>query len=240
MKACQLHSGRSIEPSQSEETERLGKSTQPRTEKNSMDKNGLMRLVLGLSIAGTGLAMARPASATVWRNFANENFCLSTANNGSMSPSTKLIIWQCNTDLRKPVADQGWAWTATPWDSSGDYFQLFNTRPNAPPPSSNARCAGTHNAGFSGGTELNLVTCNGAFPLSHDQGWHIWNVGLDSHQHQCSRFLNETGFEDPTDPDHLVLTAFGVDNGAMTNGSPVILEYVLFDRPQLDQIWCAY
>lgn len=205
-----------------------------------MDKNKLMRLVLGLSIAGAGLAMARPASATVWKNFANENFCLSTANSGSTATGTGLIIWRCNTDVGKPIADQGWAWTATPWDSSGNYFQLFNTRPNSPPPSSNARCAGTKGGSFSGGTELILWSCNNASAWSHDQGWHIWNVGFDSNQHQCSRFLNEMGYEDPTDPDHLILRGIGVNNAAMTNGSSVILKNFIPNTPQPDQVWCAY
>jgi len=206
----------------------------------------ITRIVLGLAIASGSLGMAGSAHATVWRNRANESFCLSTGNNGSMSPGTGLIIWKCNTDLGKPVADQDWGQVSAPWDSSFSYFSLYNTRvPATPPPfNANTRCAGTKGGWFDNGTQIIIASCSPANAISHDQGFHLFNQGLDSNRHQCYSFFNEMSFENPSDPDHITQRVFGVSGGSMTNGSAVILWDYFKDSTghstHPDQIWCAY
>ena len=62
----------------------------------------MTRIVLGLSVAASSLVMGKTAGATVWKNYANESFCLSSTN-GGITPGTQLRIRTCNG-----AADQTW------------------------------------------------------------------------------------------------------------------------------------
>src|SRR6185436_7807686 len=125
----------------------------------------LTRTVLGLSIAAGSLVLAKPASATVWKNFADESFCLSTTN-GSMNMGTQLIIRTCNGS-----ADQNWGQVNTPWNVN--YQELFNMAAPAPPPFAprSARFLGAAGRSINTGPNIILWSCNNA-TQSHDQGWH--------------------------------------------------------------------
>jgi hypothetical protein len=202
-----------------------------------------LHIVLGLAVTGGGLAVAGSASATVWRNRANESYCLSAGNNGSMSLGTGLVIWQCNTDVGKPVGDQAWGQVTAPFNST--YVELFNMKAPAPPPfgdNTAARCTGPAAGNYYNGTQLVIWTCNSS-TQGHDQGWHPFFQPNDPSGHQCYSFSNEAALENPGYWPRLV-QVFGVSNANMTNGTPVIMwEYqkdVNGNSTHPDQIWCAY
>jgi len=204
-----------------------------------------MRIVIGASIAGGGLAVAGPANATMWRNYLNESKCLASGNNGSMSPGEGLVIWDCNIDQHKPVADQDWGEVAAPFNSS--FVELYDTK--APSPAqvgfgdnSPARCMGPTDGDYLNGWQLIIWTCNSATE-GHDQGWHPFFQRYDGQGHACYTFTNELAAENPGYSPRLN-QVFGVSGANMTNGTPVIMWQYFEDssgRPtHLDQVWCAY
>jgi hypothetical protein len=203
-----------------------------------------MRIVVGLSIAGGGLATAGSANATVWRNFANESYCLSAGNNGSMNLGTGLVIWQCNTDVGKPVGDQAWGQVTAPFNAN--YQELYDMKAPAPPPFGNntpARCTGPSGGNYSDGIQLILWSCNSA-TQGHDQGWHAFIQPNDANGHRCYSFTNEAAAENPTYQPPLI-EVFGVSNAVMTNGTQVIMWQYFTDwttgkSTHPDQVWCAY
>jgi|SRR3954447_19646858 hypothetical protein len=190
----------------------------------------LIRSVLGLSIAVGGLIIARPASATIWKNFANEAFCLST-NGGSTNPGTALVIRTCDGG-----ADQNWGEVNTPW--STNYTELYNMSAAAPPPfaPSNARCAGASGGTYGNGVSLIIWGCNNV-SQSHDQGWHRFISGFtDNLGHQCYYFKNELAWEATQG---ISTEVIGVSAGIMTNNRPLIL-WEKFATGHHDQMWCQY
>jgi len=193
-------------------------------------RNTLVRTVLGLSIAAGSLVMARPASATVWKNFADESFCLST-NNQSTNLGTALVIRTCDGG-----ADQNWGQVNTPWNNN--YNELYNQSVAAPPPfaPSNARCAGVSGGTYGNGSSLIIWTCNNS-TQSHDQGWHgVLSGYYDTNGHACYYFINELAWEATQGVSTQV---FGVSGGTMTNGRPIIT-WEKFATGHHDQIWCQY
>jgi hypothetical protein len=203
-----------------------------------------MRIVVGLSIAGGSLATAGSANATVWRNRADETFCLGASNGGSMNLGTGLIIWKCNIDNGQPAGDQAWGQVTAPFNSN--YVELVDMKTGVMPPpfgdNTPARCTGPRAGNYLNGTQLVIWTCNSA-TQGHDQGWHAFTQPNDPMGHQCVSFDNEAALENPTYSPRLV-QVFGVQNAVMTNGTPVIMwEYfkdALGHSTHPDQIWCAW
>jgi hypothetical protein len=179
----------------------------------------LIRATLGVSIAVGCLAMATPASATVFKNFKNEAKCLGvTASN--ITPGTGLIIWDCDGTPNQNWNAQGF---------SGSYDQLWDSAAPAPP-NSNAQCMALGNNGNTNdGQQLVIWNCNAG---THDQGWQLVFTGTDASGHSCYNLKNEKAAEQG----HNRVAAVG-NNGNMTNGQSVVIwDFV----GSSDQYWCAY
>jgi Ricin-type beta-trefoil lectin domain-like len=174
----------------------------------------LTRTMSGLLVVGASLLVAGAANATVWKNYANENYCLG-ASGGSMTNGTNLIIWSCNGNL-----DQSW----TDVSVGGSYVQIENNKDTS-------KCAGVSGGSISNGAQLIIWSCNGA----NDQAWEPVYAFNDANGHACYDFVNYN-VEFQTEQ----TSVFGVSGGNLTNGAHVIL-WSLFTSPtHPDQYWCAY
>jgi hypothetical protein len=183
----------------------------------------LARALVGLSIAAGSLAFAHPAAATVWKNLANENYCLGVTGS-STTAGTSLVLRQCDGSATQ-------RWERSSYMSY--YYQLWNLA--APAPGlEGARCVGTAGGAIGNGTPLILWSCNST-TQSHDQGWDMFFRGWDDDNHQCWSFVNQKAVEGSPP----LVRALGVSGGIMTNGRPIIL-WDRFETGHPDQTWCAY
>jgi hypothetical protein len=177
-----------------------------------------VRRWFALVIVGSGLFAAAPVDAfpppNVWKNFANENFCLDIAGSNS-NQGANLVVFQCNGTL-----GQSWAGEPYPHDTSAEIFRSqLNTNLVF------GVAAGSTNNG------ANLVTW--PYNGSADQAWRPVFVSNDASGHQCFYFQNlkakQAGLT------RVAGVAGGVPN--IKNGTNIIL----WDRnASNDQVWCQY
>jgi hypothetical protein len=173
--------------------------------------------------------MARPAAATTWKNFANENYCLSLKNQ-SVTPDTAIVIRWCTN-----AGDQTWSDVDAPWNPL--YEQIYNLACPAPP-SIAARCAGVAGGSTSDNAPLIIWTCNNA-QQSHDQGWHPVFAFNDANNHPCYYFTNEKVTEVGGGQFTRVFGVAGGD-GEMVDNRPIILWDKQSGAGNNNQYWCAY
>jgi len=171
-----------------------------------------------LVIVGSGLLAAAPVDAfpppVVWKNFADENYCLDIAG-GSSNQGTNLVVFLCNGTL-----SQSWAGEPYPHNTSyANYRSQLNTNLVF------GVAAGSTNNG------ANLVTW--PYNGSADQAWQPIAVTTDLSGHQCFFLQNlkakQAGLT------RVAGVSGGVSN--IRNGTNIIL----WDRnASNDQVWCLY
>jgi hypothetical protein len=199
----------------------------------------IARLALGLSIIATSLALARPASATRWRNLDTRNGtffmgvaggCVNTVNGCRLISGTKIIVWQ-NTNDGKDHRDQNWmvAGAASPNTFVG------NTLPSTTPQLAGLSIAGNPIANGSQVIVRDILPCCNAA----DQKWEIKRAeDVQAPFTGCFLFRNINSGQ-----------IAGVAGGTVTQGKDVIQWPLFLGTPNqgslqnpmgwhLDQFWC--
>jgi hypothetical protein len=190
--------------------------------------NYTKRAVLGLSIAAASIAMATPASATMYKNFANNenaNICLGVAG-GKYWEHHNVCTWGCLSSH----PDQ--TWSDRPYLGT-QYVQLWTG--GQPFNSKTSMCLALANNGqvnpnaFIPGWAINWECSY----QTTDQAWEKVYVGNDFNNHQCFYFKNKKALD--TTGYIMVLTQDA--NVGPTNASQL---YLYYWNGWAQQIWCAY
>lgn len=187
--------------------------------------------VLGLSIAAASIAMATPASATLYKNFSNnevQNTCLGVKGGSYWYHNTSIVTWGC--DSTHP--DQNWG--EQPYPGTDD-VQLWSGKVLAHQFNRDtSMCIALANDGsvkpndFIPGWAI-IWECRNQ---TTDQVWHRVYVGNDFNGHQCFYLRNKKAFDAGY---NMVLT---VDPNQPPNvAAPV---YLYWWNGWAQQIWCAY
>jgi len=177
--------------------------------------------VLGLSAFAASLVVTVPANATLWRNYASENYLLSVQNN-TTTHGQAIVIQVANG-----LATQNWTLSFNPGTG---YYTFFSQL--TPPPTSFPLVIGV--AGGVGhvnnGTGLIDWESNGSL----DQSWSVVPQFNDASGHPCYVFVNAAS------PSGTARVA-GVSGGVIQQNRPVII-WDYFGDPigHPDQFWCAY
>lgn len=196
------------------------------------------RSMLGLSVIAGSLAIASPASATVWKNLQNITKCL-TVLNGNQNAGAAIVISDCIT-----AGSPSQNWTEVSWDGYWSYFYtMVHITSGAPDLVLGA-------AGGSMNNNTSLIDWTTFSPAHLDQGWVRFSVTktngqllTDSANHQCFYFINHAS---PLRPPQTKV--MGVSGANMTNGTHIVI-WDLFTVPATgapdyighpDQYWCQY
>jgi hypothetical protein len=176
--------------------------------------------VFGLSIIVAGLAVAAPANATVWRNYAGENYVLSVENN-TTSEGQPIVIQVFSSGLATQI------WTEN-LDPGTGYYTFFSQL--TPPPTSFPLVMGVAAGTPNNGTALVDWDSDGTL----NQNWSIVPLFADSSGHECYVFV------DAASPAGKTRVA-GVSAGVIQQNRPVITWDYFGDKAgHPDQFWCAY
>ena len=186
--------------------------------------NKLLRTLVGLSIAAIGTLVPISARAVVWKNYANETFCLGNTSGAQLTVGSYLWVKPCN-------GSTGQSWSEAPYPS-GDYDFLYMSAapaPSAPPPAVwSSRCAYTPSTG--NGSPMFLEQCDSS--AGSTEAWLPVYSFSDSNGHSCYYFQSLYAAQSGA------TRVFGVSGGTLANGTHVILwDFLSFHA---DQYWCAY
>jgi hypothetical protein len=175
--------------------------------------------MLGLSIIAGSLAVATPASATLWRNFASPagtSFFLNLPNNINRGQAAH-IFTQTN------LTSQTWSFSPDP--ARPGFSRLVNGL--HPPPPNTTLLLGVSGNNMNNGTAIIDWTPTG----EANQSWNPVNMGFnDDLGGPCFVFINANSPSGRT-------VVMGVSGGIITNNQPVIIWDWLGHN---DQIWCAH
>lgn len=174
-------------------------------------RNNVFGSILALSIVAGTMAVATPASAMIWRNFADEGYVLSVKNN-TTALGQAIVIQQ---DSGLPTQ----SWTEV-YDGNGGFVFYSNI---APPPTNPPLVLGVQNGVMNNGTPLIDWLRDGHL----DQSWAVNPMFSDANGHQCYLLVNEKNTREVA----------SVSGGLMQQDRPVIIWNYLGHN---DQIWCAY
>lgn len=175
--------------------------------------------LLGMALVAGNLAVATPASATLWRNLASPSgtsLYLTIPNN--LNPGQGAFIF-----TQTNLTSQTWSWSPDP---SRPGFSMLISGLHPPPPNTTLLLGVSANNMNNGTAIIDWIPTGEA-----NQSWNPVDMGFtDGLGGECFVFVNANSPAGRT-------VVMGVSGGVMTNNRPVIIWDWL---NHADQFWCAH